>query len=124
MAAVVGLRDRGVVVSGDDQAAARKAIEGLTVKLLQDGERRGRGKAVGADVEGLRAVVRSCPDTLAGLRDKALVLTGFHYAARAQDPAGLLVGDVTVQPRGLVIAVLTARPALGAHREDPVCRGP
>ncbi|MFG3208083.1 integrase [Streptomyces sp. NPDC048192] len=108
-AAVVGLRERGVKVSGDDQAEARVALEGLAVKLLQAGERRGRGQAVGADLDGLRAVARACPDTLTGLRDKALVLTGFHYACRSQDPAGLLTGDVTLRPRGLVVAVLTGK---------------
>ncbi|MEW2709247.1 integrase [Streptomyces koyangensis] len=107
--AVVGLRRRGVHVLGDDQAAARSALEGLTVRLLQDGERRGRGKAPTGTVTGLRALVRACPDTLAGARDKALVLTGFHYAARAQDPAGLLVSDVTEEERGLIIAILTGK---------------
>jgi integrase len=82
---------------------------GLAVRLLQDGERRGRGQAVGADVDGLRAVAQACPNTLTGDRDKALVLTGFHYASRSQDPACLLVGDVTLHPRGLVIAVLTGK---------------
>jgi integrase len=108
-AAVVGLRERKVTVSGDDQSEARTALEGLTVKLLQAGERRGRGQAVGADVDGLRAIVRSCPDTLTGDRDKALVLTGFNYASRSQDPAGLQSGDVTLHPRGLVVAVLTGK---------------
>ncbi|WP_432158190.1 integrase [Streptomyces sp. bgisy153] len=108
-AAVVGLRQRGVTVSGDDQAAARTALEGLAVKLLQAGERRGRGQAVGADIDGLRAIARACPDTLTGDRDKALTLTGFHYASRSQDPAGLLTGDVTLHPRGLVVAVLTGK---------------
>ncbi|GAA2462851.1 site-specific integrase [Streptomyces lavendulocolor] len=37
------------------------------------------------------------------------MLTGFHYASRSQDPAGLLTGDVTLHPRGLVIAVLTGK---------------
>ncbi|MER8091374.1 integrase [Streptomyces sp. NPDC094048] len=108
-AAVVGLRERGVRVSGDDQAEARAALEGLAVKLLQNGERRGRGQAVGADLDGLRAIARVCPDTLAGDRDKALTLTGFHYASRSQDPAGLLTGDITLHPRGLVVAVLTGK---------------
>lgn len=108
-AAVVGLRERGLTVSGDDQAEARAALEGLAVKLLQAGQRRGRGQAVGADIDGLRAVARACPDTLTGDRDKALVLTGFHYASRSQDPAGLLAGDVTLHPRGLVVAVLTGK---------------
>ncbi|MDP5317388.1 integrase [Streptomyces poriferorum] len=108
-AVVVGLQQRGQVVSRDDQAAARKSLEGLAVKLLQNGERRGRGKAVAGDVDGLYAIVQACPDTLAGDRDKALILTGFHYASRAQDPAGLLAGDVTVHPRGLVVSVLTGK---------------
>ncbi|MFF6888707.1 integrase [Streptomyces sp. NPDC012421] len=108
-AAVVGLRQRGVTVSGDAQAEARADLEGLAVKLLQTGERRGRGQAVGADIDGLRAIARACPDTLTGERDKALVLTGFHYASRSQDPAGLLTGDVTLHPRGLVVAVLTGK---------------
>lgn len=104
---VVGLRGRGCTVSRDDQAAARKALDGLTVRLLQQGERRGRGQAAAAEVPSL--VVHACPDTLAGARDKALILTGFHYASRAQDPAGLLLGDVALTPRGLVVSVLTGK---------------
>ncbi|MFJ4493314.1 hypothetical protein [Streptomyces diastaticus] len=59
--AVVGLRRRGVHVLGDDQAAARSALEGLTVRLLQDGERRGRGKAPTGTVTGLRALSAPAP---------------------------------------------------------------
>jgi integrase len=126
--AVVGLRQRGATVSRDDQAAARTALEGLAVRLLQDGERRGRGQAAAASVEELRAVARACPDTLTGARDKALVLTSFYYAARAQDPAGLLVGDVAVLPRGLIISVLTGKTKhsvrdakIARQREPEVC---
>lgn len=108
-AVVVGLRDRGCAVTRDDQAAARKALDGLAVLLLQAGERRGRGKAKAAEVPGLYRVVRACPDTLAGARDKALILTGFHYASRAQDPAGLLSGDVALTERGLIVSVLTGK---------------
>lgn len=108
-AVVVGLRQRGVTVAGNDQADARKALEGLAVKLLQPGEQRGCGQAVGADVDGLRAIARYCPDTLTGDRDKALTLTGFHYASRSQGPAGLPTGDVTLHARRLVVAVLTGK---------------
>ena len=106
---VVELRNRGVTVTRDDQAEARKALDGLAIKLLQNKERRGRGKATTAQVPDLYRVVRACPDTLAGARDKALILTSFHYAARAQDPAGLLAGDVTLHPRGLIISILTGK---------------
>ncbi|MFJ5179391.1 integrase [Streptomyces griseoviridis] len=125
---VVGLRERGCAVTRDDQAAARKALDGLAVRLLQEGERRGRGQAAAAEVPDLYRVVRACPDTLAGARDKALILTGFHYASRAQDPAGLLAGDVALTPRGLVVSVLTgktkhsARDAKINYQDDPeVC---
>jgi integrase len=106
---VVELRRRGVTVTRDDQAEARKALDGLAVKLLKNKERRGRGKAPAAQVPDLYRVVRACPDTLAGARDKALVLTSFHYAARAQDPAGLLAQDVTLHPRGLIVSILTGK---------------
>ncbi|MEW1754176.1 integrase [Streptomyces angustmyceticus] len=108
-AVVVGLRDREVTVSGDDQAAARKALDGLTVKLLKSGERRGRGQAVAADTDGLYAIANACDDTLTGRRDLALVLTGFNYASRASEPAGLFNSDVTVHPRGLIVSVLTGK---------------
>ncbi|WP_244204182.1 tyrosine-type recombinase/integrase [Streptomyces africanus] len=125
---VVELRRRDVAVSRDDQAEARRDLEGLAVKLLQNKERRGRGKANTAQVPDLYRVVRACPDTLAGARDKALILTGFHYAARAQDPAGLLAQDVTLHPRGLIVSILTGktkhsvRDAKILYQKDPeVC---
>ncbi|GCD99688.1 hypothetical protein [Embleya hyalina] len=58
---------------------------------------------------GLYTVVRACPDTLTGHRDRALILTGLHYASRAQDPAGLLARDVALHPRGLVVSILTGK---------------
>ncbi|MGA5606171.1 hypothetical protein ACPCUF_35035, partial [Streptomyces griseoincarnatus] len=126
--AVVELRRRGAEVSRDDQAQARATLEAAAVKLLQAGERRGRGQAAAAEVPDLYRVVRACPDTLAGARDRALILTGFHYASRAQDPAGLLAGDVTLTPRGLVVSVLTGktkhsvRDAKINYQDDPeVC---
>ncbi|MGW2112626.1 hypothetical protein [Streptomyces sp. NPDC001948] len=61
---------------------------------------------LGADIDGLRAIARACPDTLTGDRD---TLTGFHYASRSQDPAGLLTGDLTLHPHGLAVAVLTGK---------------
>lgn len=126
--AVVELRRRGAEVSRDDQAQARGTLEAASVELLKAGERRGRGQAAAAEVPDMYRVVRACPDTLAGARDKALILTGFHYASRAQDPAGLLAGDVALTPRGLVVSVLTGktkhsvRDAKINYQDDPeVC---
>lgn len=108
-ATAVGLRHRGQTVSKDAFAEARTALDGLTVKLLKQGERRGRGKAIAADIDGLYLIARSCPPDLAGLRDKALVLTGFNFASRASEPAGLLTGDIVLHPRGMVVSVLTGK---------------
>ncbi|MGC9441954.1 integrase [Streptomyces sp. WG5] len=125
---VVELRRRGAEVNRDAQAQARATLEAAAVELLKAGERRGRGQAAAAEVPDLYRVARACPDTLAGARDKALVLTGFHYASRAQDPAGLLAGDVALTPRGLVVSVLTGktkhsvRDAKINYQQDPeVC---
>ena len=125
-AAVVGLRERGVIVTKDDGAAAREVLDGLTVRLLKAGERRGRGQAAPADLEGLRRIAEACGPTLTGRRDKALVLTNFHYASRASEPAGLLLADVQLQPKGLIVNVLTGktkhsvRAARIPHGQDPL----
>ncbi|MFI5621610.1 hypothetical protein ACIA5F_29855, partial [Streptomyces sp. NPDC051567] len=110
---------------------AASAVTGLTdldhalkMRPGNAGQRRGRGKAAAADVGWLYAVARACTDTLAGDRDKALVLTGFHYASRSQDPAGLLGGDVALRPRGLVVSVLTGRTRHRTGCEDPLPAGP
>ncbi|MGW6695564.1 tyrosine-type recombinase/integrase [Rhodococcus sp. NPDC054953] len=110
-AVVVRLRECGYPVSRDDAGAAREVLDGIAVQLLKDGERRGRGQAPAADIDGLRRIAAACPNTLAGLRDKALVLDSFHFAARASEPAGLLLGDVALHPRGMRVSVLTGKTA-------------
>ncbi|MFE9491419.1 tyrosine-type recombinase/integrase [Streptomyces sp. NPDC006641] len=108
-AAIVGLRRAGHTVTKDDAAEARVALDGLEVKLIKAKERRGRGQAVAADPDGLYAIAAACDDSLEGRRDLALILTGFHYASRASEPAGLLNADVSVRAKGLVISVLTGK---------------
>ena len=108
-AAIVGLRRAGHTVTKDDAAEARIALDGLEVKLIKAKERRGRGQAAAADPDGLYAIAAACDDTLEGRRDLALILTGFHYASRASEPAGLLNGDVSVRAQGLIVNVLTGK---------------
>lgn len=98
------VRDLG---SGQRHGRRRRAAPARPPRQRQ---RPGRG---GADIDGLYAIARSCPPTLAGLRGKALVLTGFHYACRASEPARLLTGDMTLHPPGMQVA----HQALGAQRE-------
>lgn len=127
-AVVVGLRERGQAISKDDAAEARTALDGLAVQLLKAGERRGRGKAPAADLDGLHAIAAACDDTLTGRRDLALILMGFHFASRASEPAGLLAADVTEHRQGLRVAVLTGKtklsvrnPAIPYGKDPSVC---
>ncbi|MFD9890464.1 tyrosine-type recombinase/integrase [Amycolatopsis sp. NPDC059027] len=104
--ALAGLRQHQVTVDAEASRAAWRALKGYRQRLAQQGVRRGRGKATMVTLADLRAMSRACPDTVAGLRDRAMLLIGFPIAARSSDLVNLLVTDV-VQPddRGLAVTV-------------------
>ena len=53
----------------------------------------------------IRHIVAACPDSLAGLRDKALVLVSYGAALRRSETAALTVEDLTFCPEGLILAI-------------------
>lgn len=108
-AAVVGLRERGHPPTKDAASEARQRLESIATALAKAGERRGRGQAQAADLDNLHRIAEACDTTLTGRRDLALVLTGFHFASRASEVAGLLLADITVHPRGMKVAVVTGK---------------
>lgn len=110
-AVVVGLRDRGHPVTKDAHAEARALLNSIAVQLAKQGERRGRGQAPAADLDNLHRIATACDDTPTGRRDLALVLTGFYFASRASEVAGLLLADITVHLRGMKVAVVTGKTA-------------
>jgi integrase len=87
----------------DSPASRRHFIVGETLK----GIRRVIGTAqIGKSpllTKDIRKIVRACPRTLAGLRDKALVLTGFTGAFRRSELARIEVSDLTFNKNGVVI---------------------
>jgi len=87
----------------DSPASTRQFIVGETLK----GIRRVIGTAqIGKSpllTKDIRRIVRACPRTLAGLRDKALVLTGFTGAFRRSELARIQVSDLTFNKNGVVI---------------------
>lgn len=103
--AVVGLRQRGAEPAKASTEAARAALNGYKRRLAEAGEKRGRGQAAVLTVRHLRAIVAACPDTLAGLRDRALILLSFAIAGRRSEVAGLLVADIDRTEEGLVVSV-------------------
>ncbi len=104
--ALAGLRHHKVVVDPEASRAAWRALKGYRQRLAREGIQRGRGKATMVTLTDLRAMSRACPDTLAGARDRAMLLIGFPIAARCSDLANLLVTDVEpVDDRGLAVTV-------------------
>jgi site-specific recombinase XerD len=53
----------------------------------------------------IRRIVACCPETLAGLRDKALVLISFSMAARRSESAGLRAEDLEEVPEGILVTI-------------------
>ncbi|WP_410643675.1 site-specific integrase [Amycolatopsis sp. lyj-346] len=104
--ALAGLRHHKVLVDPEASRAAWRALKGYRQRLAREGIQRGRGKATMVTLADLRAMSRACPDTLAGTRDRAMLLIGFPIAARCSDLANLLVTDVQpVDDRGLAVTV-------------------
>lgn len=86
----------------------------------------GRGQARLLTIDGLHRLVRACPTTKAGLRDRALLLIGFGVAARRSELSGLAAGDITADYhggalRGVVVRMRSSK--TGKGRTVPIARG-
>ena len=123
--ALHGLRRHHARIDPAASRAAAAALEGYRRRLAEEGATRGRGQAVAVDLAAVLAMSRACPDDLAGVRDRAMLLVGFFAATRASDQANLLCADVTVEGTGLVVTVrhgkTTGVSALPARRHPLLC---
>jgi integrase len=90
---------------GDSPATTRHAIVGETLK----GIRRTLGTAQkGKDpilTAAIRKIIKHCPDSLLGYRDKALMLTGFAGAFRRSELAEFQITDLKFTEDGAVLTV-------------------
>lgn len=118
--AVVGLRAHGAEPAKAATEAARAALNGYRRRLAEAGETRGRGKAPALTVKAIRAICAACPDTLAGHRDRALVLLAFGIAGRRTEVANLLLSDVTEVAEGLQVRVRFGK---SGHRDVAIPYG-
>jgi integrase len=83
----------------------------ITAQL--DGIRRGRvatggnrqNQAAAITPSDLAAILRALPPTLAGLRNRALLLLGFAGAFREAELVALTTADITPDPRGVLVTV-------------------
>lgn len=123
--ALHGLRSHHVRIDPAASRAAAAALEGYRRRLAETGESRGRGQAHAVDLPAVLAMSQACPESVAGIRDRAVLLLGFFAATRASDQANLLLGDVVVEQTGLVVTVrhgkTTGVSALPARRHPLLC---
>lgn len=79
----------------------------IAVRTVLAGIRRVKGSAPNGKLpiltEDLRRMLAVLPDSRAGVRDRALLLTGFAGAFRRSELVGLNVADLGFTPEGLVI---------------------
>ena len=98
------------------------------VKAVMRGIRRRLGKrqarAAPATAELLGQAIERIPATLAGLRDRALLLIGFAAALRRSELVALHVSDVTLHKKGLVLHIRASKTDQEGEGADiPVPRG-
>lgn len=81
----------------------------IQVRTVWAGIRRAKGTAqtrkAPAVIEDVRAMVEALPDSLGGLRDRALLLVGFVGAFRRSELVGLDVEDIRPTSEGLVVTL-------------------
>jgi site-specific recombinase XerD len=77
-----------------------------------------------ATAERVLVMVSHCPKSLAGLRDRALLLLGFGGAFRRSELAALEVADLDERPEGLRVTVRQSKTDQeGAGAVVPIARG-
>lgn len=98
------------------------------VKLVWAGIRREKGIAEShvkpVLTRHVRAMVSRLPDSLLGIRDRALILIGFAGAMRRSELVGLDVTDLAIADEGLVVHIRKSKTdQLGAGRKVGIPHG-
>ena len=88
------------LVSPADQWVVRNTLKRLRREL--GAPARGKSPLLTGD---LQRIVQVIPSTLAGARDKAVLLLGFAGAMRRSELVGLNIPDLALAPEGLVLSV-------------------
>ncbi|MFE9432834.1 tyrosine-type recombinase/integrase [Streptomyces sp. NPDC006640] len=91
-----------------DTRAALRILKTHKRDRAEQGKRKKKAPAVTLDI--LRAIVDATdPDTLAGRRDRALIVLGFAMMARRSELAALRISDITFTDDGLVVLIRTSK---------------
>lgn len=99
----IGRRHRDAGYSLDRRGAA-KVYKTYKRDWAKAGNR--KRKATPAVVDAIRAMVDTCDvGTLAGIRNRAIILLGFAIMARRSEVAALDIGDITEHPEGIEVLI-------------------
>ncbi|MGY1823204.1 site-specific integrase [Geodermatophilus sp. SYSU D00079] len=90
-------RTAGHPAPGENEGV-RRTLAGIRRTAARSGHRPRRARAV--DTATVRALVEDLPDTLAGTRDRCLILLGYALGLRASDLCWLRVEDLTPAGHG------------------------
>lgn len=105
---------------------ARAVLRRHRAELAEGG--RGVRKAKALTITALRAMVETLDtSTLAGLRDRALIVVGFALGARRSELAALNIADLTFTEDGLQVAIRrskTDKESIGRHTALPYTSRP
>ncbi|MFI7448030.1 tyrosine-type recombinase/integrase [Nonomuraea sp. NPDC049714] len=105
----VAMKDAGTPIPADVIEAAAKTLDRALKQLAEAGHLREPAKAKAFTVEELRAMSLACPDTPAGIRDRALLVVGFAIGARRHELAGLHVRNMVDAAEGLEVLVRVSK---------------
>jgi site-specific recombinase XerC len=100
-----GWRQAGLTYHKDIAKKAREIANGHERRLHQASQPVGRGKAPAMSVKDLTRICAALPDSLVGVRDRALLLVGFGLAARRSELSYLDVSDITEDVQGIHVHV-------------------
>jgi site-specific recombinase XerD len=84
--------------SPSEHPGTREVLRGIRRAAARTGRRPKKARAL--DTQTIRALVEDLPDGVAGLRDRALILTSFALGLRASDACGLDVTDLAPAGHG------------------------
>ena len=63
-------------------------------------------------IRDLRRISATCPATLIGARNRAMLVLGFSIAARRSELAELLLSDIADDPNGLIVTIRDSKTGL------------
>lgn len=91
-------------LAGYESPTSSIAVEG-TLKGIRRRIGIAPRKKAPATIDRIQAMIASCPDTLKGQRDRALLLFGFAGAFRRSELVALTVEDLTSVPEGVKVRI-------------------